>query len=317
MGRPQQEEQAEVFEIRPAVRHRVPQIMSVYGVTFSGKTYGALMLAAGLVEPGGKIGFIDTENGRGCMYADDAEVQRVIPQGYVTIELHPPFHPKRYIAANRALQEAGCSLIITDSGSHGWEGEGGCLDIKERDRGWNNAKLWNKRFSSALRYSPAHQIVCLRAQEKTKIVGTGSNQQYIPLGIMPICEKSFPFDLGLSFSVEGEVDGKPATHLATPVKWPKAMNPLFNDWKPQLLTPDIGRRIREWNDSAAAESPVDRLKKKARAVAAEGKKAYAEFFAGLKPAAQKALTDSIHEELKFDAEQADLAADQAPADSAA
>lgn len=306
-------DELEVFDIREAVRHRVPQVMAIYGPTFSGKTFGALMLAAGLVEPGAKVGFIDTENGRGCMYADDEDVRRVLPQGYVTIELHPPFHPKRYIAAIRALEQAGCTLIITDSGSHAWEGEGGCQDIKEKDKAWNNAKLWNKRFSTALRYSPAHQIVCLRAQEKTKIIGTGRDQKYVPLGIMPICEKSFPFDLGLVFEVEGEVDGKAATHLAMPKKWPKAMNPLLSGWKPQLLTPDVGRRIREWNNSATAENPTDRLKKQARAAASEGMDAYNAFYNSLPAVQKKIIFDSTHAENKKTAKQADEdAAAEAP-----
>ena len=139
----------EQFEIKPAIRHAVPQIMSIYGVTFSGKTFGALMVAAGLVEPGELIGMIDTENARGVMYADDPDVRRAIPKEswvngapYVTIELHPPFHPKRYIMANRALERHGCRVIITDSGSHAWEGEGGGLDMKESDKGWKNGLRW-------------------------------------------------------------------------------------------------------------------------------------------------------------------------------
>lgn len=291
----QLEERPEIFEITAAVRHRVPQIMSIYGVTFSGKTYGALMLAAGLVEEGGKIGFIDTENGRGSMYADDPDVRRVIPQGYQVIELDPPFHPRRYIAALRAFQEAGMDLVITDSGSHAWEGEGGCQDIKEVDKHWANAKLWNKRFSAALRYSPMHHIVCLRAQEKTKIVtGDRGKQEYIPLGILPICEKSFPFDLGLAFSVDGEIDGKLATHLATPVKWPKAMNGLFGQWTPQLLTPGIGRRIREWNESGAPSDTAALLRKQARSVANEGIAPYEKFFRGLSKANKEILVASDH-----------------------
>jgi hypothetical protein len=305
-------DEQEVFEIRRAVRRRVPQIMAIYGPTFSGKTFGALLLAAGLVEPGERIGFIDTENGRGSMYADDPDIQRLYPDSYELIELHPPFHPRRYIAANRQLVEAGCSLIITDSGSHAWEGEGGCQDIKEKDKAWNNAKLWNKRFSAALRYSPAHQIVCLRAQEKTKIVGQGRDQKYIPLGIMPICEKSFPFDLGLVFEVEGEVEGRPATHLAMPKKWPKAMNGLFNDWQPQLLTPEVGRKIREWNNSAGQETHADTLRKQARAASYEGLTAYSAFYNALKPADKKIIFDTDHAANKANAQAIDEEATREP-----
>jgi hypothetical protein len=298
----------ERFEIQVATRRAVPQVMSIYGVQFSGKTLGALFLAAGMVDSGNKskIGFIDTENGRGRMYADDPDVMRLIPQGYHVIELHPPFHPKRYIGAIRTFEEAGYHLVITDSGSHAREGDGGCLDIKEKDKGWANAKLWNKRFMAAIRYSGMHHIVCLRAMEKTKIITVGGKQEYVPLGILPICEKSFPFDLGLSFSVEGEIDGKPATHLARPVKWPKAMNPLFENWQPQLLTSEIGRRIREWNNSAGKADELAQLQNRARLAALEGTAWYREFYnRTLTPTQKKMLTETTHKQNKELAEQTD------------
>lgn len=289
-----QEDQPEVFEIRKAVRHATPQMMAISGPAFSGKTFGAIMLASGLVEPGGKIGVIDTENGRFSQYADDPDVIRAVPQGFELIELHPPFHPKRYIAANQALERAGCSLIITDSGSHGWDGLGGAQDMKEEDKGWKNAKLWTRRWSAAMSYSDAHQIVCLRAQEKTKIVGTGRAQEYVPLGMAAIAEKNFLFNLGLYFLVEGEIDNKPATHLAKPVKWPKAMNGLMGSWVPQLLTPDVGRKIREWNNSGVKESPIARLLKRASLVALDGESAYMAFFESLNDKLKKVLVEQTH-----------------------
>ena len=310
-----QETAEEAFEVKKAVRHAVPQIMSIWGVTFSGKTFGAIMVAAGLVKMGGKVGVIDTENGRFSAYADDPDVQRVLPQGCYVIDLHPPFHPKRYIAAIHQLERDGCEVIIIDSGSHAWSEEGGALDMKERDKGWVQAKLWTKRFLAAIRYSNSHVIVALRAQEKTKILGTGKDQKYIPLGILPICDKAFPYDLGLAFSVDGEVDGKPATHLATPVKWPKAMNSLFNDWMPQLLTPEVGRKIREWNESGTAQDQWEPTRKRARATAEEGITAYKAFCASLTAPAKKAMGKALYDELLARAAEVD-ALTQAAAEEA-
>jgi hypothetical protein len=281
----------EVFEVATAVRRRIPIISAIWGPQFSGKTYSAIMLAAGLIEPGQLVGMIDTENGRGESYADDPDVRRVLPQGYKIIKLHPPFHPLRYIRATQQLEQMGCAVVITDSGSHAWEGDGGAQDIKEQDKAWNHAKLWTKRYKAALVYSQAHQIVCLRAQEKTKVIGQGERQEYQSLGIQPICEKSFPFDMTVAFEVEGEIDGKTATHLARPKKWTKAMDDLFLNWQPQLLTPAAGRRIREWNNSGATEDPFERLRKDARAAATTGMAAYEKFFKNLTPAQRKSLAD--------------------------
>lgn len=293
-------EQEEVFEIRDAVRHATPQVIAVSGPTFSGKTFSAILLASGLIETGDMVGAVDTENGRFSKYADDPDVRRVLPQGIKVIELHPPFHPQRYIGANKALERSGCKLIITDSGTHAWDGEGGGQDMKEKDKGWKNAKLWTKRFSAALRYSSAHQIICLRAQDKVKVIGTGKNQEYIPLGVAPICEKNFYFDMELTFMVEGEVDNKPATHLARVTKWPKGMNGLFGskpgDWAPQLLTHEIGRKIRDWNNTGAKENPVDRLKKRAALESLNGYAAYMKFYGGLTEKVQGVLTANGHAE---------------------
>ena len=293
-------DQQEVFVIKPAVRHAVPQSVAIIGPTFSGKTYGALLLAAGMVKPGEKIGFIDTEHGRGSMYADDPDIRAAIKREswfsadapYGVIEIDPPFHPQRYIAAIRTFDAAGVSLVITDSGSHAWNGTGGGLDMKEGDKSWVKAKLWSKRFMHEIIYSRMHHIICLRAQEKTKIVGTGKAQEYIPLGIAPICEKTFTFDLSLTFQVEGEIENKPATHLAWPMKWPKAMNPMFANWTKQLLTPSIGQRIREWNDSAPVEDATVRLTRQSQIAALEGLESYQAWFTGQRPGARKVLIDT-------------------------
>jgi hypothetical protein len=297
----------EVFEMKKAVRHRVPMLVGVYGVQFSGKTFGAFMLAAGL-KPGGKIGFIDTENGRGSAYADDPDIMAVIPQGFTVIEIHPPFHPKRYIDAIRQFQAAGFDLVIVDSASHAWEGEGGAQDMKEKEKGWKGPKLWSKRMKNALVYSSMDIIVCLRAQEKTKILGSGPSQQYIPLGVLPICEKSLPFDLAVSIRVEGSIDGKPATHLATPDKWQKGLSGLFSTWQPQLLTPDVGRRIREWNETGATLPAGETIKKQARQAAELGSKEYATFYGSLTAPQKKIIFDSTHAENKQVAANADAEA---------
>lgn len=296
----------EEFEVKPVVRHKVPQVIGIQGKQFSGKTFSALMLAAGLVKPGGKIGVIDTENGRLSQYADDPDVMRLIPQGLIGIELNPPYHPKRYVGAYKALLRAGADLAIVDSGSHAWEGEGGALDIKEKDRGWANAKKWSKRYKNTLIYSPIDVIICLRAAEKVRVEGEGKKQKYIPIGEHPICEKNLPYDLSVQFSVAGEIDGQPATHFATPKKWQKGLGWLFNTWQPQYLTPEIGRKIREWNDSGSALPAGDRIKKQAQAAAANGMDDYQEFFKSLSLADRKMLIESgAHEENKRMAKTAD------------
>jgi hypothetical protein len=302
---------AEVFQIKKAVRHRTPQILCIYGIQFSGKTFGAFCIASGLMKPGGKLGFIDTENGRGSQYADDPDIIRMFPQGFDIIELDPPFHPARYIDAIAQFQSNGYDMVIVDSGSHAWEGEGGAQDMKEEDKEWTDAKKWSKRLKFAIVYSSMDIIVCLRAQEKTKVSKVGGKTVYSPLGILPICEKSLPFDVGFSIYVEGEVEGRPSTHLATPMKFPKALNWLIRDWRPQLLTPELGRKIREWNEGGAAMDEVAILHKQAGHAALQGMAAYEQFCKSLDAGRRKFLLSTPeHVKNKQAASQADAERDR-------
>lgn len=293
------------MQIKPAIRHSVNLIISISGVSGGGKTYSSLLMAAGLAGPGGKIGFLDTENGRGSMYADDPGIVAAIPQGYSTIEMPPLFSPARYIEAIDTFEDAGFKVLVIDSGSHEWEGIGGCADIAEADKGrWNNAKRAHKRFVMRLLNSQMHIIVCLRAREKSKIIDkrdspTGK-EQIISLGILPVAEKNFPFEMMASFMVD-EV-----THLARPIKLPGHFKNLFPD--PRLITKEDGEAIREWNDGGVIMPQGEKLQRRARAAAECGMEEYTQFFGKLMAAEKKFLSDSTHAENKAVAVAADEAA---------
>lgn len=288
----------EVFEIKEAKRHAVPMIIALSGISGAGKTYSALLLASGLAGPGAKIGFLDTENGRGCMYADSPGIMKAIPQGYKTIELAPPFHPHRYIGAIDAFETQGYKALVIDSASHAWSGEGGCCDISDKDKGrWNKAKLANKRLVNRLLFSSMHIIVCLRAQEKSKIVKFPSGkEEVISLGILPISEKSLPFEFLLSFFMDEQ------TKFATPIKCPEMLASIFKT--PRMLTKDDGAAITHWNETGEVTDGSDRLIKRSRFAAEQGVIKYREFFSGLTPAQRKAIA-SIHEANKQIAEEVD------------
>src|SRR5690242_17663606 len=105
-----------------AVRRGTHVIVTAYGESGCGKTYSLIKLGRGLVGPNGKLGMIDTETGRGLIYAN-------VGDGYEYAELTPPFTPERYIEAIDAAEAAGIEALIIDSGSHEWEGLGGVLEI--------------------------------------------------------------------------------------------------------------------------------------------------------------------------------------------
>jgi len=106
-----------------AERKKAKLRLALCGPSGCGKTFSALLIAKGLA-PSGKIALIDTENGSGELYSDLAE--------YDVATLRPPFMPERYMALIRGAENAGYDVLIIDSLSHAWVGEGGILDMHDR-----------------------------------------------------------------------------------------------------------------------------------------------------------------------------------------
>lgn len=291
------------LQFRPAVRRRAPLLISVSGTSGSGKTLSALLLAAGLAKGRGRVAMIDTENGRGEMYADSPLIKAAFPDGYDYAEITAPFSPARYIEAISACEEAGKVVCVIDSTTHEWEGVGGCCEIAEKNKlrnmdNWGMAKREHKRFVNHCLASSMDIIFCLRARDKVKIEKVGGKQEVIPIGIQPICEKNFVFEMMLSLLMNEE------TKHANPIKCPEALLPRFQ--KPHLITPEDGEFIATWNGGAAVIDPYEQLRKRARLAAECGMDAYRKFFGGISKADSKRLVDSgDHDGFKFEAQEAD------------
>jgi hypothetical protein len=167
-------------KFKPAVRTSVKPLIGLFGESGGGKTYSALLLARGIVGPNGKIGLVDTENGRGSLFCD------MIQGGYETLEIQPPFSPEAYIQAIDEAESAGIECLIIDSTSHEWNGQGGYLDMKEAALDRMAGNDWKKRdackFAASAQCKPSHNkfvsrllrckmavILCFRAKEKVKM----------------------------------------------------------------------------------------------------------------------------------------------------
>lgn len=303
-----------MLEFRKASRKAVPMLLSISGVSGSGKTYSALKLASGLAGEKGRVGMIDAENGRGEIYADSPGIIQAYPDGYEYARIDPPFSPKAYIGAIDAAEQAGITVAILDSASHEWEGIDGCCDIAEKKKlrglpNWSLAKLEHKRFVNRCLASKMHIIFCLRAREKVNIIEEGGKTHIVPIGIQPIAEKGFVFEMLVSLRVEEE------THHAIPLKVPEPLVNLFP--KEALVTEEMGERIRLWNEGGQPADEGTLLVNEARAAASNGVAAYKAFYGSLSPGKKKYLREHGHEDFKFDAERADLeAAESQPEDVA-
>jgi AAA domain len=312
------------LEFRKASRKSVPLPISIDSVSGAGKTFTALLLAKGLAGPNGRVGFIDAENGRGEVYVDSPSIKRVYPDSYDYMRLDPPFSPERYTECVKAAESAGITVCIVDTFTHEWSGLGGCCDIAENNKlggmaNWSKAKLAHKRMVNHLLASNMHFIFCLRAHEKVKMFKKGDlmvmgapgpgeypiadRQCVVSQGVQAETEKNFVFEMFLSFYVEE------FTHAAVGRKVPEPLQSLFSGKR--VLGVEDGALIREWNDAGTPVDPIERAKKLSRLAAQQGMDAYKKFFSDQSKADQKILAATVHEENKYIAEQADLAAQQA------
>ncbi len=234
------------FTIKPAVRKAIPLLLGLYGLSGGGKTLSALKIARGLVGPGGKIGLIDTENGRGSMYADDPEIG-----GYLVIEMAEPFAPPRFAEAVKALESAGCGAIIVDSFSHEWEGPGGVLAIVDQaeSRGkpglhnWKRPKQMHKAMLQRLLRSPAHIVFCMRGKPELIQTKVGGKTEITRGEVIPIQEANLIFEMTVHLRMTG--DG-----LYQATKCPAPLKSVFNV-HPQTgvggpLSVAMGAKVAAW-----------------------------------------------------------------------
>ena len=248
---------------RPAVRENVGLIIGLAGSSGACKTYMAMRLASGIC--GGKpFAVIDTEAGRSKHYAEAFK--------FDWAELRPPFRPSAYAEAIMSADAAGYRVIVVDSMSHSWAGEGGILDWQEEEltrmagddwkkresvkmASWIKPKVASKKMVQQLLQVHAHLILCFRAEEKIEMIrGDDGKMKIVPkvtqtgiMGWVPICEKNLPYELTASFLLTPDAPGVPK-----PIKLQEQHRALFPLDKP--ITEESGRLIAEW--AAGRAKPV-------------------------------------------------------------
>lgn len=174
---------------KKAERRQAKLKIALSGPSGSGKTYSALALATGI---GGRIAVIDTENGSASLYADRFE--------FDTLQLRPPFEPKKYVEAIKAAVDAGYDVLIIDSLSQVWAGEGGVLDKKAAldQRGgnqyanWKGPKAEHQKFKDAILHSPIHMIATLRSKQGYQI--DEQSKKVLKVGMDPIAEPGLEYE---------------------------------------------------------------------------------------------------------------------------
>lgn len=188
------------MQIRKAERKKAKLRLGVAGPSGAGKTYSALKLAFGL---GGKVGLIDTEHGSGDLYAHLGE--------YDIINIEAPYTVQKYRDAIKAFEDAGYGVIIIDSLSHAWAGDGGLLDKQGKiaDRTGNSYTAWRQvtpdhnALVEDLLNSPCHIIATLRAKQEYVQEKDDKGKTVVrKLGLAPVMRDGIEYEFTVFMDVD-------------------------------------------------------------------------------------------------------------------
>lgn len=172
--------------------------LALAGPAGSGKTYTALALAAELAKGGnGRVALVDTEHGSASLYADRVD--------FDTLELDT-FQPRHYIDALKAAGDAGYPVVVIDSFSHAWSGEGGILDQKDAMGGkfdaWRRLTPQHNELVEAILAYPGHVIATMRSKTEYVVEQTdGGKTKVEKKGMAPIQRDGVEYE----FTVTGDM----------------------------------------------------------------------------------------------------------------
>lgn len=234
-----------MFTIRQAERRQAKLRLALTGVSGSGKSLGAINIAAGM---GKKFVVIDTEHKSADLYADVAK--------YDVLTLDKPFTPEKYIQAINHCEQQGYEIIIVDSLSHAWAGEGGVLDMHEAATqasssknsymAWKDVTPWQNKLVNTIIQSPAHIITTLRVKTHHDLIDVGGKKRPVKIGLAPIQKEGLEYEFTCVLSLDKD------SYLYTSSK---DRTNIF-EGKHEKLSIETGKRIMEWLENGKSSEEV-------------------------------------------------------------
>ena len=214
------------LQIQPAQKFKLPARVCIWGTQKVGKTHGALALATALAGDSGKVGVISSE------YASSQLLQHRFPHDIINLaevdensNLVPgAFSPARYEEAIKLFTNARYAVIVIDSLSHAWEGEGGLLEAVNRpgqntfDDGWRVNTPIYKHLINTILAARCHIIITLRAKEAYVMedyIKRNGEKGTRPknVGQSPVMRKGFGYEMHLTLRMDNMVAHVEATAM--------------------------------------------------------------------------------------------------------
>lgn len=234
---------------RPAQRKKAKLRLGISGPSGSGKTASSLLIAYGITGDWGRIGVIDTENGSGELYVGQT-INGVQIGEYNVLPVESPYTPEKYIAGIKMAEESGIEVVILDSLSHAWAGEGGLLDqhgkIADSGKGnswtaWRSVTPKHNALVEAMLNSKIHVIATMRAktehvQEKDEKGKTVIRK----VGMSPIQRDGMEYEMTTFLDID-------INHMANASKDRANLFATDAYFRPG---PEIGQKLKAWLEAA-------------------------------------------------------------------
>ncbi|MRB58057.1 AAA family ATPase [Bacillus thuringiensis] len=239
-----------MFQVTDAQREKEKAIIGFIGCSGSGKTVSALIVAYGMMKEAypkaseaeiwQKIGVIDTEHRRSKLYAN-LEIGGIRIGQFRHIDFPPPFTTERYNFAVITMKNAGTEVVVIDSISHNWMGEGGIVETHGQMSG-NSFQNWGKlapetnKLIKTLTQNDIHMLVTFRTKTEY-VVEPNSDGKMAPrkVGTKPVQKEEMEYEFMLNFIID--ID-----HVADTSK----DNTQMFEGHPQKITADVGRKLYQW-----------------------------------------------------------------------
>lgn len=221
------------MQLQTAERKRVKLRLNLASPSGFGKSYSSLLLAFGLANDWEKIAVIDTENDSASLYSHLGR--------FKTLVLSPPFTPDRYIQAIKVCENAGVEVIIIDSITHVWKGQGGLLEYQSqlggRYQDWAKATPLYQKWLNAILQSQCHIITTNRKKQAYNMITEGNKTKVEKTGLEDEIRDGYEYEMTVALEIVND------KHMA---RASKDRTQLFVDKPEFIITADTGRQILNW-----------------------------------------------------------------------
>ncbi|PFK04930.1 AAA family ATPase [Bacillus cereus] len=239
-----------MFQVTEAKREKMKAVIGFIGCSGSGKTGSSLLTAFGMMQEAypnvteeelwKKIGVIDTEHERSKLHVGLVYGETKIGN-FLHINFTPPYTTERYNEAVQVMKNAGAEVLIIDSLSHNWQGEGGIIETHGEMSG-NSFQNWGKLSSETtkliktLTQNNVHILATLRTKTEY-VVEPDAKGKMAPrkVGTKPVQKDEMEYEFMLNFVID--ID-----HVADTSK----DNTQMFEGNPQKITAEVGRKLYQW-----------------------------------------------------------------------